>query len=68
MDRKPHPLAGPCGLPHGSRLKFVAHAPYRLDQVAFIAHLRAELLDVGIYRAGVAEVVVVPYVIEDFLA
>ena len=50
-------------------LELVPHTPYCLDIVAaLIAHLGAELFDVGVYRASIAEIIVIPYMIEDFFS
>ena len=46
-------------------IEFIPHPPDGLDAVAFFAHLGAEFFDVGIYSAGITEIIVIPHIVQN---
>ena len=48
-------------------LELIAHPPDRLDVIALLSHLAAELLDMGINCTCVTEIIVIPNIIKNRL-
>ena len=55
-------------LPHCVGVELVADAPHGGDIAAALAQMAAQHLDVGVHGAVLAEVVVVPYLLQDLFA
>ena len=45
-------------------IELIPHSPDGLDQFAFIAQLAAQLFYMRVNRTGIAEIVIIPYVIQ----
>ena len=48
-------------------VQLIAHTPDCLDIIPFFAHLAAQLFHMGIDGSGITEIIIIPYMIQNFL-